>query len=152
MAMSLEAWQPTGGDGIVIRRAVSDADIRRYAHVDGPAWHEITEGIARTASTFSDFELLLGESGGEAVATSMAVVTGGIVGIFNVQVQPRARGRGFGTAMTAAAMNLGCERGATTAALQASEVGLPVYRKMGFAQRFRYLLLSRPEPEPAAKS
>ncbi|MGH2631861.1 MAG: GNAT family N-acetyltransferase, partial [Tepidiformaceae bacterium] len=149
MALSLDSWSPPAVAGITVRRAVTDADIRRYAQVDGPAWHEITEGIARTARTFPDFELLLGEVDGEAVATSMAVVTRDVVGVFNVQTQPRARGHGFGTALTAAAMEVGRERGATTAALQATEMGFPVYTKMGFVQRYSYVVLASPEASPA---
>jgi len=144
MSLSLEQWVPGATAGINVRRVTSDADIRRYAQVDGPAWHEITEGIARTARNFPDFELFLGEIDGEAVATSMAVITGAIVGVFNVQTQPRVRGRGFGTALTAAAIEAGRGRGATTAALQATEMGFGVYRAMGFDERFRYVILARP--------
>ena len=144
MSLSLDRWTPAAAPGIEIRQAISDADIRRYAQVDGPAWHEITEGIARTARSFPDFELFMGEVDGEAVATSMAVITGDIVGIFNVQAQPRVRGRGFGTALTAAAMEAGRRRGARTAALQATEMGFGVYRAMGFEERFRYIILARP--------
>ena len=143
MARSIVGWVPPAAEGIVVRRAVSDADIRRYAEVDGPDWHEITRGIARTARSFPDFELFLGEVEGVAVATSMAVITGDVVGVFNVQTQPRARGRGFGTALTAAAMEAGRQRGATTAALQATAMGLPVYEKMGFTRRYSYVVFAR---------
>ncbi len=142
MARSIVGWAPPLAVGIAVRRADSDADIRRYAEVDGPDWHEITRGIARTARSFPDFELFLGVVKGVAVATSMAVITGDVVGVFNVQTQPRARGHGFGTALTAAAMEAGRKRGATTAALQATAMGLPVYEKMGFDRRYSYVVFA----------
>jgi hypothetical protein len=42
--------------------------------------------------------------------------------------------------MTAAAVNAGFDMGATTASLQASPMGEPVYRAMGFETTFEYRL------------
>jgi ribosomal protein S18 acetylase RimI-like enzyme len=45
---------------------------------------------------------------------------------------PEARRRGLGRRVTAAATNRGFEDGAAWVTLQASAMGLPLYRSMGF--------------------
>jgi ribosomal protein S18 acetylase RimI-like enzyme len=127
--------------GLAIRQAVTPEDIDGYGRVDAPGMHEVTLGIARTAALFPDFVMLLGELNGVAIATSMAVVTGDLVGVYNVQVQPECRGRGFGRAMTAAAIRAGQTRGANQASLQATPLGEPLYRAMGFRTVYYYLEL-----------
>ena len=79
---------PDFSAGLLIREAQTPDDVEVYGRVDAPGWQEVTIGIARTVASFPDFVMLLGELDGEAVATSMAVVTGELVGVYNVQVQP----------------------------------------------------------------
>jgi predicted acetyltransferase len=69
---------------------------------------------------------------GRAVATSLGFVGGGAVGIYGVGTVPDARGRGYGSAVTLAAMDWGAEKGADLAILHATELGEPVYRRLGF--------------------
>ena len=77
-------------------------------------------------------ELHVGYAGGNAVATSFGLVHEQCVSIFNVATHPAHRGRGFGTAMTQAAIQAGRASGATVACLQSSVMGLPVYERLGF--------------------
>lgn len=74
----------------------------------------------------------VGEVSGEPVSTALSVTTGECVGVFSVATLPDHRGRGCGSAVTALAIRDGLERGAGWAWLSASEVGSPVYRRMGF--------------------
>ena len=53
-------------------------------------------------------------------------------------VAPEARGRGVGTALTWAAVQAGVVRGHDIAVLQATPMGLPVYRAMGFETVVEY--------------
>jgi predicted GNAT family acetyltransferase len=55
------------------------------------------------------------------------------------------RGRGYGAALTAAAAQGGFASGADLAWLQSSAMGLSVYRRLGFREVERYVLLTRPE-------
>jgi GNAT superfamily N-acetyltransferase len=71
----------------------------------------------------------VGYAGGRPVACSGSYLTDDIVGIYTVATVAAARGRGYGTAITAAAME---GTAARLAVLQASEMGLPVYERMGF--------------------
>ncbi len=130
--------------GLIVHQARSAADITRYAEVDAPAWHVVTRGIARTARDFPDFTMLLGEVDGAAVATSMAVVTGEVVGVYNVQVRPSHRGRGVGRALTDAALEVGRRAGCKAATLQSTAMGLPLYTDMGFETRYSVMVYARP--------
>lgn len=70
--------------------------------------------------------------GDEPVACAMATTVAGTCGVFGVATLPEQRGRGLGTAVTAAVVRAGARQGATLAWLQASPMGEPVYRAMGF--------------------
>lgn len=69
---------------------------------------------------------------GRPVATSLASRTGDTVGIYSVATVPEARGRGIGTAMTWHLLR-DADPGWTVAVLQASDMGRPVYERMGFS-------------------
>jgi len=70
------------------------------------------------------------------VTTSASFVSEGVDGIFAVSTLPKARGHGYGEAMTWAAVRDGVSRGCGTISLQASPMGFPVYHRMGFRQIF----------------
>jgi GNAT superfamily N-acetyltransferase len=65
-------------------------------------------------------------------ATAAVATWGPTAGIFFVNTDPAWRGRGIGTAMTAAALRAGAALGATRACLDASELGLSLYVRLGF--------------------
>ena len=79
----------------------------------------------------------------------MTIVSHGVAGIYWVGSLAEARGRGLGRAVTAAATNAGFDLGADVASLQASPMGEPVYRAMGFETIYDYRLLMSPPPEAA---
>ena len=80
----------------------------------------------------------------EPVSTAMSLLGDGGVGIFNVGTPPALRGRGYGAAVTARAVEDGLAAHAEVAWLQASPLGEPVYRRMGFRRVDTHLLLTRP--------
>ena len=70
----------------------------------------------------------IGVLAGRTIGTSVALVAGGVVGVYLVSVLPAMRGRGFGQDLTWHATL--ADRAPAT--LQASAMGLPVYRRMGY--------------------
>lgn len=100
--------------------------------------------MVRAASQLDGFRLLLGLEKGEPVARSMAVVTGDMVGIYNVFVPPALRNHGYGAAITVAAIEAGRKLGATAACLESTDLGLPVYRRLGFVELYEYITMQRP--------
>jgi GNAT superfamily N-acetyltransferase len=69
---------------------------------------------------------------GRPVGTAFATRTRDVCGIYAVGTLEAARRRGAGTAATWACVGAAQEWGCRAVVLQASEMGYPVYRRMGF--------------------
>ena len=80
--------------------------------------------------------LLVGHVSGVPVATALAFSGGGAVGLYGIGTVPDRRGRGYGAALTLAAMEWGRARGERLAVLQATSAGFPVYERLGFRTVF----------------
>jgi GNAT superfamily N-acetyltransferase len=90
--------------------------------------------------------LVVGYADARPVTAAAAIVGGDAIGVYAVGTIESARRRGFGKAITWAAIDAGRRAwGLDTAILQSSEMGLPVYRSMGFVEVNRYVTY---EPAP----
>jgi GNAT superfamily N-acetyltransferase len=96
-------------------------------------------------------EVFLAEDDGVAVGAGAALHLGQTGWIGGICVVPHARGRGFGGALTEAAIAWLHERRTTTILLYATELGRPVYERLGFvADGSADLWVGQaPEPVPA---
>ncbi len=81
---------------------------------------------------------VVARTAGRPVATAMVIVSDRVAGVQLVGTVPDARGRGLGELCTRWAVNAGFELGAEAAVLEASEMGEPIYRRMGFVEVSRY--------------
>ena len=75
---------------------------------------------------------------GEPVATAALSPGGGVAGIFAVATLESARRQGIGAAVTLAPLLDARDQGYCVGVLQASELGYPVYKRIGFTEQFRY--------------
>jgi GNAT superfamily N-acetyltransferase len=116
-----------------------------YASVGFPpeifAFYESHEGLL--ADNVAAFLAYLD---GTPVSIAMTIVSHGVAGVYWVGSLEEARGKGLGWALTAAATNAGFDMGAELASLQASPMGEPIYRAMGYETICTYRLLLSPPP------
>ncbi len=94
--------------------------------------------------THPDATHLLGRVDGEPVATSLLQMSNEVAGIYFVACEENHRRKGYGEALTWAAAAAGAQRGARVASLQASEMGRPVYERMGFERTGNYHYFETP--------
>jgi hypothetical protein len=85
--------------------------------------------------------LWVGYVGDRPVTAAMAYEDDQVVGIYAVATLPSARGHGYGAAITARAT---MANPALPAVLQASDLGYPVYARLGFTVVARYSLWMKP--------
>jgi GNAT superfamily N-acetyltransferase len=72
------------------------------------------------------------DEAGAVRATAAAATWGRTTGVYFVNTDPGWRGRGVGTAMTAAALRAAAAAGAERACLDATSLGFSIYRRLGF--------------------
>ena len=90
-----------------------------------------------------DVLVYLGRVDGVTVTTAISCRTDREVAVFSVATPSEHRRRGYGGAVTGHAMREGFRRGANLGWLQTSELGEPVYRRLGFRHTTSHVLLSR---------
>ncbi len=83
------------------------------------------------------------EHDGEMVATSLVYLHDGLAGIYGVSTRPEHRAKGLGAHLTAEPLRRAWDEGYTVGLLQASEMGAPVYRRIGFKSHGSMELLVR---------
>jgi len=74
----------------------------------------------------------LARKDGQPIATGFGIVHADVIGIYAVATLPEARRQGAGTALTARMMDDAKREGARYAILESSEMGFPVYERLGF--------------------
>jgi hypothetical protein len=138
-------------DGLEIRPAVDDAGRRAFLEVTAESYAVYGQRRATTEDAFVALESVcaphvqgfVGWLGDEPVAAAAVYVTHGVAGIGWVGTMTAHRGRRYAEAVTWAAVRHGLAHGARIANLQASPMGRPVYKRMGFVTPTEYRLLAR---------
>lgn len=146
---------PVAAAGLEVRRCTDAAGYE--AHIASHVANGVPAALAPALIPSSmardpDVALFTGWVDGELVGQSIAIRTGATVGVYAVGVIAGARGRGAGTALTWAAVNAGRAWGCHAATLQASEMGLPIYERMGFRIVVPYALYRQLPTTPDAQT
>ena len=74
----------------------------------------------------------------DPVVSGLRWQTGRTVGVYSIATVGAARRRGYGAAMTARIVADGVAAGCDVAILQASEMGRPIYERLGFRTVVHY--------------
>ncbi len=136
-------------------------DIRRITDAAGLADHAqvLADGFGMPlewATAFAidalraepDVTFYVGYQDGEPVTCGLGVVTGATIGVYNIATVEGARRRGLGAAMTRRVVADGAAKGCDVAILQASEMGEPVYERLGFRTVVEYYGYVEPRADP----
>ncbi len=142
--MAIHPIPDSPGPAADVRIEVADLDtFDRWRRV----FAEGDEALVRVNRTFGsgmvtdpDVRFFSGSVDGRGVATSIAIRSDSVVGVYAVGTYEAYRRRGIGAAMTWAGVRMGLEWGCSTAVLQSSEMGLGVYQAMGFRPLTSYVL------------
>ena len=103
---------------------------------------ELFERLAATCAALPESTWYVGRLDGRPVSTALGVTLDDVTGIFNVATPSEHRRRGYGAAVTERAVRDGFRAGSSFAFLQSSELGLSVYRGLGFRVVEEYTLLT----------
>jgi len=146
MVLDPIAPAPAGPSGFTTRSVTDRATLSDF----GAVWCEAFELPAWTLPVVlprvppddpergAQNRFFVGYERGRPVSCSTLTVTERVAGIASVGTVPKARGRGFGSAITWAAIESGAALGADIAYLSASRLGYPVYDRMGFRRASEY--------------
>jgi ribosomal protein S18 acetylase RimI-like enzyme len=97
--------------------------------------------LERIAQSPHDIRPVVAYRDGRPVASGVLSVEGDVGGLFDIVTEPGLRGQGIGSEVVGTLLARAWERGARTAFLQVgaqNAAAISVYRRFGFAARYRY--------------
>ena len=135
----------------IASQASSELEIRRVTDLAGIDAHRkaVTDGFGSDPAVAlgtacvdlldrPDCVVYVGYSRGDPVVSGLGWRTGRTIGVYSIATIASARRRGYGAAMTARAVADGLVAGCDVAALQASEMGRPIYERLDFRTVVKY--------------
>ncbi|MBY0533226.1 MAG: GNAT family N-acetyltransferase [Xanthobacteraceae bacterium] len=131
---------PKAADGVRVETISTRRHLEDFVEVSVLAYAMLGLPEVHTRAMFSKPEALLADNligiiayrGGEPLATSIALMTGGCGGLYWIGTRPNAQRLGLGALMTVVSANMAFGAGAKVVTLQASKFGEPVYARLGF--------------------
>jgi ribosomal protein S18 acetylase RimI-like enzyme len=135
-------------DGIEIRVVADEAGLLDFTAVNADAYSVYGMPLEVLPDSFDqpdhfladdDAAMVVAYRGSVPLAAALTYLSEGIASLQWVGTVAEARQLGLGRSITQAVTNLAFERGAAKVTLQASEMGEPVYTKLGYETLYRYV-------------
>jgi GNAT superfamily N-acetyltransferase len=130
-------------DDFVVERVRDEAGLAAWIEAlgsgfgEGPVEAEWVGEMYRRLGFEGPWRHYVGLLSGEPVATATTFLGAGVAGIYFVCTLERARRRGIGAGVTLAALREAKDLGYSVGVLGSSEMGYPVYRRLGFEEYCR---------------
>jgi GNAT superfamily N-acetyltransferase len=132
-------------DGIDLRVVTTQAEAEAYLAMSDQAYTSlglpagVISAMAARPVGMPPWLVSMGAFDGDTlVSGAQLLFSHGIAGVYLVGTAEAARGRGLAELVTRAVTNLGFDRGAPLVTLQASPMGEPIYRRMGYREWYRF--------------
>jgi ribosomal protein S18 acetylase RimI-like enzyme len=139
MAVDLKRVAEVHVPGLVIEQVVGRREISDYVaayssvfHIPGELLEAVVDAELGYSTAYSDVVRFVGRMDGRVVGTAQLSISHGVAGVYCVATREEYRGQGIASALTAAALMVGRQRGLRIGSLQSSGLGEPVYRRLGF--------------------
>ena len=135
-------WDPPSVEGLDIRPVADAAGLEDHI-VTAAAGFGMPEAMLRSIVALDLWRkpgrtVYVGYVDGEPVTTGLGARTGRTIGVYNISTIESARKRGYGEAMTARVAADGLAAGCDVATLQASDMGRPIYERLGYRTVVEY--------------
>ncbi len=139
MVLPLAVYEPVSSGPLIIERVLDRSTLSLFdrVHVICGFTQDAFEkrfGLLNPVcyGEGSSIELYIGCIGDEVAVTGMLVLHAGVAGIYYIATVPDQRRKGYGTAMMHSLLTRAKMQGYAYAVLQASAMGAPVYKRLGF--------------------
>jgi predicted GNAT family acetyltransferase len=127
--------KPPAPEGMRLQRVTDGESLTEWRKAVSTGFHmkpEVTELFSLLEG--NQMRLYTAFLGDEIVGTTALITHNGVAGIYCVSTFPEFRGRGIGAALTTLPLLEAHSEGYQIGTLQASSMGFPVYKRLGFQE------------------